>query len=116
MILWLKYNGHPFDTSLACRRDNSLWCEIQPGEFELWQMGKNNRWIITQDSPDKYDVGDFVLLKSREDLKIWMDVNQLKIGSRKGFSECVYQIDEEMGPKFWNHLWVGYDLIDKRDY
>lgn len=113
MILWLKYHGHPFDTSVACRRDNSLWCKVQPGDFELWKIGKNSRWIITQDSLDKYGVGDFVLPKSREGLKIWLDINHLRLGKRLGFSECVYQIDEEMGSKFWEYLWVGYDLIDK---
>lgn len=112
MILWLKYNGHPFDTSLACK-NTKLWSEIQPGDYELWEMGKNNKWIITSDSPDEYDIGDFVLPKTREELKIWLDVNHMKLGSRKGFSECVYQIDEEMGPQYWKHLWVGYDLIDK---
>ena len=80
MIPWFKYHGHPFDTSVACRRNDLLWCWIQPGDFELWEMGKNSRWIITQDDQDKYDVSDFVLPKSREDVKIWMDLNQLKIG------------------------------------
>lgn len=112
MILWLKYHNHPFDTTIACK-GTKLWSKIQPGDYELWEIGKNSRWIITQDDCDKYAVGDFVLPKSREDLKIWLDVNHLRLGKRLGFSECVYQIDEEMGHQFWKHLWVGYDLIDK---
>ena len=114
MILWLKYHGHPFDPSVDCRRDDSLLYWIQPGDFELWEMGKNSRWIITQDDQDKYDVGDFVLPKTREEVKIWMDLNKLKIGRQLGFSDCSCQIDEEMGSKFWKYLWVGYDLVSRQ--
>lgn len=111
MILWLKYHGHPFDTYVACK-NTKLWSEIQPGDYELWEMGKNSRWIITSNDPDEYRVGSFILPKSREELKIWLDLNNMKIGKRIGFSECCYQINEEMGPKFWEHMWVGYELFN----
>lgn len=113
-ILWLKYNGHPFDTSVTIRRDRSLWCWCQPGDYELWQMGKNNKWIITTDDQDKFDSGDFVLPKSREEVKIWLDVNHMKIGKRIGFSEPIYQVDNFMGYDYWHYLWVGYRLVEDR--
>lgn len=112
MILWLKYYGHPFDTYVPCK-NGELCSWIQPGEYELWQIGKNSKYIITSDELTAYEDRDFILPKSIEEVKIWLDLNCMTIGKRIGFSECVYRIDEEMGPKFWNHMWVGYDLIQQ---
>ena len=109
MILWLKYNGHPFDTTATIRKDQSLWWWGQPGDYELWRMGKNNKWIITTGDQDK-----FVLPKSREEVKIWLDVNCMKIGKRIGFSEPIYQVDDFMGYDYWHYLWVGYILVEDR--
>ena len=111
MILWLKYNGHPFDT-YAARRNTELHSWRQPGDYELWQMGKNNKWIITTDDQDKFDDCNFVLPNTKEEVKIWLDLNHVKIGKRIGFSEPVYQIDKFMGYDWWDHLWVGYILIE----
>ena len=73
-------------------------------------MGKDNRWLITSDDLEKTD-NDYVVPKSREEVKIWLDINHLKIGRRIGFSECVYSLGPEIS-QFWKHLWVGYNLIE----
>lgn len=117
MILWFKYRGHPFDTEVAMKiskaRGSLLWTWIQSGDYELWKMGKDNRWLITSDDLEKTD-NDYVVPKSREEVKIWLDINHLKIGRRIGFSECMYSysLGSNMSARFWNHLWVGYNLIE----
>ena len=119
MILWIKYRGHPFDTALAMKASkvsgSNLQSWIQPGDYELLEMGKNSRWLITSDDQDKNDASDYVVPKTREEVKIWLDINCMKIRRRIGFSECVHSFGPEMGP-FWKHLWAGYDLVENGDF
>ena len=123
MILWLKYNKKSFNpdnvVNASIERNkhdssyNSLWTWIQPGDYELWTMGKNNRYLITVDSQEcfHFEGIDFILPKSKEELKIWIDMYNVKIGNRIGFSECMYDFNGMKDNEYKDMLWVGYKLI-----
>lgn len=59
-------------------------------------MGKNNRYIVSSDDQDAFDDGDFFTTDSKNEMKIYLDLRCLTIGSRVGFSECVYDVNSEM--------------------
>lgn len=123
MILWLKYKKKTFsqddavNDSIMKRKSNpayrSLWTWIQPGDYELYEMGHNRKYIITVDDKDRFDVEgvDFIIPKAKEELKIWLDLHKVKIGQRIGFSECLYDFCDMKNNEYKDKLWVGYDLI-----
>ena len=112
-ILWIKYRKWPFNTSKS-----KLWQFVQPGDFELAEMGGNNRYVVTTEDQDAFDKGDFFTTDSKSEMRMKLDIKGLSIGKRYGYSDCyenplgLYSPVQQHQKEFdWTTAcWVGYML------
>lgn len=108
MILWILYRKR------VDVREIGGDSKIQPGDFELWTMGKDNRYLVTSDSEVDFAPGTFWATNWKSEIRDFLRNNSLDVGKRRFWSEILAPLrglDDEK--EYGKYLWVGFELVSK---